>query len=66
MDNAHTFEVILGVLTFLVGVAGAIRAGMRLTRSDMTQTIEVQHTLWEETRAALTDCRDELARCRRE
>lgn len=60
----NTFGVILAGLTFLVGVAGAIRAGQRLTRSDMAQTVEVQHTLWEETRAALEDCRAEVIRLR--
>lgn len=59
-----TFAVILGVLTFLVGVAGAIKAGARLTRSDMAKTVEIQHTLWEETRASLDDCRAEVARLR--
>lgn len=58
------FTVLLGALTFLVGVAGAVRAGVRLTRSDMAQTVEVQHTLWEETRTALDDCRTELTKVR--
>jgi hypothetical protein len=55
-----TFQIILGVLTFLVGVAGAVKAGARLSRGELAQTVEVQHTLWEETRAQLQDCRDEL------
>lgn len=59
-----TFQIILGVVTFLVGVAGAVRAGMRLTRSDLAQTVEIQHTVWEETRASLADCRAELERLR--
>jgi hypothetical protein len=62
--DSDTFLAILGALTFLIGVAGAIRAGAKLTRGDMAQSIEIQHALWEETRAALDDCRAELARCR--
>lgn len=59
-----TFQVILGVVTFLVGVAGAVRAGARLSRGELAQTVEVQHTVWEETRAQLEDCRAELERLR--
>jgi hypothetical protein len=55
-----TFQIILGSLTFLVGVAGAVKAGARLSRGELTQTIEVQHTIWEETREQLKDCREEL------
>lgn len=58
------FTTILAAVTFLVGVAGAVKAGTRLTRSDMAQTIEVQHTVWEEQRVALEDCRAELTRLR--
>lgn len=58
------FAAVLGGLTFLIGVAGAVRAGVRLTRSDMAQTVEIQHTLWEETRTALADCHAEVARLR--
>lgn len=58
------FQVILGSLTFLVGVAGAVKAGARLTRGQMAQTVEIQHTLWEETRQSLEDCRSDLAKAR--
>jgi hypothetical protein len=58
------FLVLLGSLTFLVGVAGAVRAGAKLSRGQISQSIEIQHDLWEETRGALDDCRRELARCR--
>lgn len=58
------FAAVLGGLTFLVGVAGAVKAGASLTRGQMAQTVEVQHTLWEETRAALEDCRAEVAQLR--
>jgi hypothetical protein len=63
--DTDTFAAILGGLTFLVGIVGAIRAGARLTRSDLAKTVEIQHTLWEETRAALADCRGEVEQLRR-
>jgi phosphoribosylformylglycinamidine (FGAM) synthase-like enzyme len=63
MDSG-TLQVILGGVTFLVGVAGAVKAGARLTRSDMAETVQIQHTLWEETRQSLEDCRADLARAR--
>jgi hypothetical protein len=55
---------ILGGITLCVGVVGAVRAGAHLTRGDLAQTVEVQHTIWEETHAQLADCRDEVARLR--
>jgi hypothetical protein len=58
------FAALLGALTFLVGVAGAVRAGARLSRSDLAQTVEVQHEIWQETRAQLEDCRAEVAKLR--
>jgi hypothetical protein len=57
---SDAFTTLLGVLTFLVGVAGAIKAGTMLTRKELKDTVEVQHTIWEETRTALKDCQDEL------
>jgi hypothetical protein len=32
----------------------------------MVQTVEIQHTVWEETRVQLEDCRTELERYKRE
>ena len=64
MSPPDWFLTLLGGLTFLVGVAGAVKAGAALTRGQMKDTIEVQHTLWEETRASLEDCREALSRAR--
>ena len=62
--STDSFLTLLGALTFLVGVAGAVRAGAALTRGQMKDTIEIQHTIWEETRAELEDCRQEVDRLR--
>jgi hypothetical protein len=62
--STDAYTALLGGLTFLVGVAGAVRAGARLSRGQLTETVEVQHTIWEETRAQLEDCRAELGRLR--
>jgi hypothetical protein len=60
-----TLELLIGVISLTVGIVGAVVAVHRLTRSDLAQTVEVQHAVWEELRAALDDCHAELARLRR-
>jgi len=51
-------------LTAVVGVVGVVLAIARLARSDLRGVVEVQHEIWEETRAQLEDCRAEVARLR--
>jgi phosphoribosylformylglycinamidine (FGAM) synthase-like enzyme len=57
-----TADMIIGGVTMLVGILGAVAAGAKLSRGQIKETIEIQHQLWEETRAALEDCREERAR----
>jgi hypothetical protein len=57
-------STLLSLLTIVVGVAGVMMAGAKLSRGQIKETIEIQHELWEETHTALVDCREELARAR--
>jgi hypothetical protein len=58
--SSDAFLTLLGALTFLVGVAGAVKAGAKLSRGQLTDLIEVQHDVWEETRTQLADCREQV------
>lgn len=58
--SSDWFITLLGALTFLVGVAGAVKAGAKLSRGQLTDLIEVQHSVWQETRTELEDCREKV------
>jgi hypothetical protein len=51
-------------LTTVLGVFGAVIAAIRVGRADTANLVEIQHSVWEETRAQLEDCRAEVSRLR--
>jgi HAMP domain-containing protein len=59
-----TWADVLAWLTTVLGVFGAVLAAMRVMRSDTRNLVEIQHEVWEETRAQLADCRIEVERLR--
>ena len=59
-----SWEDLLAWLTTVVGVFGAVLAAIRLGHQDTRAMVEIQHEVWEETRAQLADCRLEVERLR--
>jgi hypothetical protein len=59
-----SWQDLLTWLTTVLGIFGAVLAATRLARQDTRDFVEVQHHIWEETRAQLEDCRTEVARLR--
>jgi len=59
-----SWDEVVALVTTCVGVFGSVVAATRLARQDTRDFVEVQHAVWEETRAQLEDCRTEVARLR--
>ena len=59
-----SWDTFLAWLTTVLGIFGAVLAATRLARQDTHDFVEVQHTVWVETRSQLEDCRAEVTRLR--
>jgi len=59
-----SWDDLVALVTTCLGVLGSVLAATRLARQNTRDFVEVQHHIWEETRAQLEDCRTEVARLR--